>query len=99
MSVAGHADTMLPLLPTQVQQQGITIRKKTPDILMMVNFTSPDGQYDDLYLSNFALVNVRDELLRGQTGLDEARAEALILAHGRGAVRPVRAACGGERSA
>src|SRR4029077_17279772 len=54
----------MPLLPTAVQRQGITIRKRTPDILLIVNFTSPDGRYDDIYLSNFALVNVRDELLR-----------------------------------
>src|SRR5258708_32573662 len=54
----------LPQLPSQVQNQGITIRKKTPDILMIVNFFSPDGRYDDLYLSNYATINVRDELLR-----------------------------------
>jgi multidrug efflux pump len=54
----------MPQLPTQVQQQGITIRKKTPDILMIVNFFSPDGRYDDIYLSNFATIYVKDELLR-----------------------------------
>ncbi|HKI35566.1 MAG TPA: efflux RND transporter permease subunit [Gemmataceae bacterium] len=51
-------------LPTQVQNQGITIRKKTPDILLIVNFYSPKGRYDDIHLSNYATVNVRDELLR-----------------------------------
>ena len=54
----------MPQLPTQVQNQGITIRKKTPDILMIVNFFSPNGRYDDIYLSNFATIYVRDELLR-----------------------------------
>src|SRR5438067_1709430 len=54
----------MPLLPTPVQNQGITIRKKTPDMLMIVNFVSPDGRYDDLYLSNFALINIKDEILR-----------------------------------
>ena len=54
----------MPQLPTAVQNQGITIRKKTPDILMIVNFFSPDGRYDDIYLSNFATIYVRDELLR-----------------------------------
>jgi multidrug efflux pump subunit AcrB len=54
----------MPQLPTEVQNQGITIRKKTPDILMIVNFYSPDGRYDDIYLSNFATLNVKDELLR-----------------------------------
>jgi multidrug efflux pump len=54
----------LPLLPTSVQNQGITIRKRTPDILMVINFYSPNGRYDNIYLSNFATINVRDELLR-----------------------------------
>jgi len=46
------------------QNQGITIRKRTPDSLMVINFISPDGRYDDLYLSNYATINVRDEVLR-----------------------------------
>jgi multidrug efflux pump len=54
----------MPQLPTAVQNQGITIRKKTPDILMVVSFYSPDGRYDDLYLSNYATLFVKDELLR-----------------------------------
>src|SRR5712672_602297 len=41
-------------LPIEVQNQGILIRKKTPDILMVVNFFSPNGLHDDIYLSNFA---------------------------------------------
>jgi multidrug efflux pump len=54
----------MPQLPTAVQNQGIAIRKRTPDILMICNLYSPQGRYDDLYLSNFAMINVRDELLR-----------------------------------
>src|SRR5262245_19775156 len=54
----------MPQLPTEVQNQGIAIRKRTPDMLMIVNFISPDGRYNDVYLSNFATINVRDELLR-----------------------------------
>src|SRR5438309_10433994 len=54
----------LPQLPNSVQKQGITIKKKTPDLLMIVSFLSPDGRYDDLYLSNFATIYIRDELLR-----------------------------------
>ncbi len=62
--VQNRVTLAMPLLPTAVQRQGITIRKRTPDILLMINFTSPDGRYDDVYLSNFVLINVRDELLR-----------------------------------
>ena len=54
----------MPQLPTEVQNQGITIRKRTPDILMIINFYSPDDRYDNLFLSNYATINVRDELLR-----------------------------------
>jgi multidrug efflux pump len=54
----------MPQLPNQVQQQGITIKKKTPDLLMIINFTSPDNRYDDVYLSNFAMIYVKDELFR-----------------------------------
>ena len=54
----------MPQLPLEVQNQGITIRKKTPDILLVVNFFSPDGRYDAVYLSNYATINVKDELLR-----------------------------------
>src|SRR6516162_6528868 len=62
--VQNRVTLAMPQLPTQVQNQGITIRKKTPDILMIVSFYAPDGRYDDLYLSNFATIYVRDELLR-----------------------------------
>src|ERR1700742_3547536 len=45
--VQNRVTLAMPLLPTQVQNQGITIRKRTPDQLMIVNFFSPDGRYDD----------------------------------------------------
>jgi multidrug efflux pump len=54
----------MPQLPTPVQNQGITIRKRTPDMLMIVNLYSPHNTYDDIYLSNFATINLKDELLR-----------------------------------
>ncbi|HEV3446389.1 MAG TPA: efflux RND transporter permease subunit, partial [Gemmataceae bacterium] len=62
--VQNRVQLALPLLPPSVQNQGITIRKKTPDILNIINFYSPDGRYDDIYLSNFAQIRVYDELLR-----------------------------------
>jgi multidrug efflux pump len=54
----------MPQLPAAVQNQGITVRKRTPDMLMIVNFFSPDGRYDDKYLSNYATIYAKDELLR-----------------------------------
>ncbi len=62
--VQNRVTLAMPLLPTAVQRQGITIRKKTPDILNIINFYSPDGRYDDVYLSNYATIHVYDELLR-----------------------------------
>ena len=53
-----------PQLPQQVQVQGVTVKKKSPSILLAVNLISPDGRYDDLYLSNYATIQIKDELLR-----------------------------------
>ncbi len=64
--VQNRVSLAMPQLPSSVQNQGITIRKKTPDILMVINFFSPDGRYDNIYLSNFATINIKDELLRTQ---------------------------------
>jgi multidrug efflux pump len=54
----------LPKLPAQVQLQGVSTLKKSPNILLAVSFTSPNGRYDPLYLSNYATIRVKDELLR-----------------------------------
>src|SRR6202045_825963 len=62
--VQNRVQLALPLLRTSVQNQCITIRKKTPDILNIINFYSPDGRYDGISLSNFASIRVYDELLR-----------------------------------
>ncbi len=62
--VQNRVSLAMPLLPTPVQKQGITIRKKTPDMLMMISLFSPDQSRNDLYLSNYALINLKDELLR-----------------------------------
>ncbi len=62
--VQNRVSLAMPQLPTSVQNQGITIRKRTPDILMVVNFFSPDDRYDNIYLSNYATIHIKDELLR-----------------------------------
>src|SRR5262249_35984496 len=50
--------------PEEVKRQGVTTKKKSPSILLCVNLISPDGRYDQLYLSNYATINVKDELSR-----------------------------------
>jgi multidrug efflux pump len=51
-------------LPDEVKRQGVTTKKKSPSILMVVNLVSPDGRYDQLYMSNYATINIRDALAR-----------------------------------
>jgi multidrug efflux pump len=51
-------------LPDEVKRLGVTTKKKSPAILMCVNLISPDQRYDQLYLSNFALREIKDELAR-----------------------------------
>ncbi|MEA2627064.1 MAG: hydrophobic/amphiphilic exporter (mainly bacteria), family [Candidatus Binatota bacterium] len=53
-----------PRLPEEVRRQGITVKKQSPNVILFVTLISPDGRYDSLYLSNFATLNVRDELAR-----------------------------------
>src|SRR5215468_10015877 len=53
-----------PILPDLVKRRGITVKKKSPAVLMMVNLYSPDGSRDNLYLSNYATIQLRDELSR-----------------------------------
>src|SRR3981189_3382556 len=53
-----------PRLPAEVQQQGVTTRKNSPDILMVVFMLSPDDSFDQLYISHHALLQVPVQLLR-----------------------------------
>ena len=52
-----------PQLPEEVQRNGVVTKKNSPDILMVVFMLSPDDSLDQLYISNYALLQVRDELL------------------------------------
>jgi multidrug efflux pump len=54
----------LAKLPDEVKRQGVTTKKKASSILLCVNLFSPDGRYDQLYLSNYALLQVKDSLAR-----------------------------------
>ena len=54
----------LPRLPAEVQRLGVVSESTAPDMLMVVHLLSPQGRYDLLHLSNFAQLQVRDQLLR-----------------------------------
>ena len=51
-------------LPQDVIQQGITVKKVNPSVLLIVSLYSPDNTYDDLFLNNYSVLNVKDALLR-----------------------------------
>src|SRR6184192_2319814 len=62
--VQNRVNLAQPILPPLVQRRGVTVKKKSPSILMMVNLFSPDGTRDNLYLSNYAAIQLRDEIAR-----------------------------------
>lgn len=53
-----------PFLPTDVRQQGISVKKQSSNIIVVVSLTSPDKTFDSLYLSNYATLRLKDELSR-----------------------------------
>src|SRR5271166_4155989 len=62
--VQNRVSLALPVVPPLVQNEGINVKKMSPNTLMIVNLISPDGRYDNLYLSNYATTMVKDELGR-----------------------------------
>ncbi|MGI9464763.1 MAG: efflux RND transporter permease subunit [Aestuariivirgaceae bacterium] len=53
-----------PRLPEEVRRLGVTVRKNSPDIMMVIHLVSPDGTFDQQYISNYATLNIRDVLAR-----------------------------------
>lgn len=70
--IQNRVSTALPRLPQEVQRLGVVAKKSSPDLTMVVHLTSPNNQYDMLYLSNYANLNVVDELSRVD-GVGEVR--------------------------
>ncbi|MEG2005449.1 MAG: efflux RND transporter permease subunit, partial [Bilophila sp.] len=64
IDVNNRVQLALAQLPQEVQRMGVSVLKKSPAILQIVFLTSPDGRYDTIYLSNYALLNIVDELKR-----------------------------------
>src|ERR1044072_6995456 len=62
--VQNRVSSALSQRPTSVQNQGVTVQKKSTSILLFVTLTSPNSTYDSLFLSNYATINLRDELSR-----------------------------------
>jgi hydrophobe/amphiphile efflux-1 (HAE1) family protein len=64
MLTQNRVQDALPRLPADVQRLGVQVRKATPNILLAVHLFSPDGSRDNLYLSNYATLHVKDALAR-----------------------------------
>ena len=64
INVQNRVQSALPLLPEEVRRQGVTVAKSLPSFLQVVTLDAPDGRYDELFVSNYATVNVLDELRR-----------------------------------
>ncbi|WLI90907.1 efflux RND transporter permease subunit [Massilia sp. R2A-15] len=62
--VQNRIQRALPRLPEEVRQIGVTAVKSSPNLTMVVHLVSPTGRYDDVYLRNYAVLNVKDQLAR-----------------------------------
>ncbi len=64
VQVQNRVSQVLPKLPEEVRRFGVTTVKSSPDLTLVVHILSPKGRYDELYLRNYATLNVKDELAR-----------------------------------
>lgn len=54
----------LPRLPEEVRRLGVTTVKSSPDLLLVIHLTSPEGKYNQLYVGNYGFIQLRDTLSR-----------------------------------
>ena len=64
--VENRVNQALPRLPDVTRQIGVTTVKSSPDLTMVVHLLSPNERYDMLYLRNYAVLNVKDQLAKIQ---------------------------------
>ena len=64
VQVQNRVAQALPKLPEEVRRIGVTTTKASPDLLMVVHLFSPEGRYDDIYVRNYATLQVKDVLAR-----------------------------------
>ncbi|MCC6494860.1 MAG: multidrug efflux RND transporter permease subunit, partial [Propionibacteriaceae bacterium] len=62
--VQNRINLAMPMLPDVVKQAGVSTRKRNPDMLQIVSLFSPNGRYDQLYVSNYAATRLKEELAR-----------------------------------
>ncbi|AFL68397.1 efflux RND transporter permease subunit [Sulfurospirillum barnesii] len=66
INVNNRVQAALNKLPSEVQAQGVTVTKQSSTILKVISIISPNNSYDEIYMANYALINVIDELKRIQ---------------------------------
>ena len=62
--VQNRVSIAVPRLPEEVQRIGVTVKKKSPDLMMVIHLISPDDTLDQAYISNYATINIKDVLTR-----------------------------------
>jgi hydrophobe/amphiphile efflux-1 (HAE1) family protein len=62
--VQNRVSVALPRLPEEVQRIGVTVRKRSPDLMLVIHLISPDGSLTQQYISNYATINVKDVITR-----------------------------------
>jgi multidrug efflux pump subunit AcrB len=62
--VQNRVSIALPRLPEEVQRIGVTVRKSSPDLMLVIHLISPDGTLDQQYISNYATINIKDVITR-----------------------------------
>src|SRR5437016_887519 len=62
--VQNRVSVALPRLPEEVQRIGVTVRKSSPDLMLVVHLISPNGTLDQQYISNYATINIKDVITR-----------------------------------
>jgi hydrophobe/amphiphile efflux-1 (HAE1) family protein len=64
INVSNRVQRALALLPAEVTRQGVTVNKRSTSILQVLTMSAPGGRYDPIFISNYALLNVIDDLRR-----------------------------------
>ena len=62
--VQNRVSIAIPRLPDEVQRLGVTVKKSSPDLMMVIHLVSPDGTFDQQYISNYATLYIKDVLAR-----------------------------------
>jgi len=62
--VQNRVSKVMPRMPDEVKRAGIAVEKQSPNMLLIVNLLSPDNRFDNLFLSNYMLLNVKDSIAR-----------------------------------